>query len=301
MAGAAILSAISIILYIFVKFNLPFFPSFLDIQVSEIPALIAGFAYGPFWGFVVILIRAVVKLPLSSTAMVGELADFVIGVALVVPASLIYSKKRNVKGALLGFGISAIFSTGVAMLMNDFVLIPFYLKLFFNGNWAPLLGMCSMIKGITQETFMVKYLFVGVLPFNLFRYVIVGIFTFLLYKRINKLLDKIKPEDEEKHKFNWFRFGTLFALIVELGAAFIAIYKTGKDGIAHGIISSSVLFALTLLMMIIYIILIAKKKEISGGFMVLVAAVNPIAALVLLIESKVNKAKASKEEPTETE
>ena len=191
MAMVGIMGAISSILYIFVKFNLPFFPSFLDIQISEIPALIVGFAYGPVAGIATLAIRFVVKLPLTSTASVGEFADLLIGIALVVPTSIIYKKHRTFKGAIVGFSIGVLLATITAMLLNWLVLIQFYVELYFNGDWAPIIGMCSMIPNINQDNFFALYLFAGVLPFNLFRYLIVGIITFLIYKRAKNLLDKV--------------------------------------------------------------------------------------------------------------
>ena len=88
MTLVGIMSSLSVILYYFVKFNLPFFPPWLDIQVSEIPALITGFAYGPYAGFLVIFIRFVVKLPATITAGVGELADLILSAALVIISSM---------------------------------------------------------------------------------------------------------------------------------------------------------------------------------------------------------------------
>ena len=76
--------ALASLLYIFVKFPLPIFPSFLDLQVSEIPALITSFMYGPYAGAMVILIRFIIKLPFSGTAGVGEIADLIIGLVVVI-------------------------------------------------------------------------------------------------------------------------------------------------------------------------------------------------------------------------
>ncbi len=74
MAVMAILTAVSYILYLFVKFPLPFlFPAFLDIQISEMPALLGGFALGPVQGAIIVIVKCLLKLPFSSTACVGEL------------------------------------------------------------------------------------------------------------------------------------------------------------------------------------------------------------------------------------
>ena len=99
MTLVGIMSSISVILYYFIKTPLPFFPPWLDIQVSEIPALIAGFAYGPYAGVLVIFVRFIIKLPATITVGVGELADLILSATLVLISSIIYSKNRTIKGA----------------------------------------------------------------------------------------------------------------------------------------------------------------------------------------------------------
>ena len=178
-------------LYIFVKFPLPIFPSFLDLQVSEIPALITSFMYGPYAGAMVILIRFIIKLPFSGTAGVGEIADLIIGLVVVIISGIIYGKKHTFKGAVVGMSTSMVTGTVLACLANWLILIPFYLQLYFNGSMAPLVGMCKMIPGINETNFMPLYIFVGVLPFNLLRFIIVFVLTVLLYKRISFLFKKI--------------------------------------------------------------------------------------------------------------
>ena len=90
IARVGVFGAISAVLYIFVKFPLPIFPSFLEIHVDEIPILISGFAYGPLTAVFVTLVKTLIKLPMSNTLTVGELCDFVYTLAFVIPASLIY-------------------------------------------------------------------------------------------------------------------------------------------------------------------------------------------------------------------
>ena len=101
MTMIAIQSAISIILYYTIKFPIiGVFPSWLDIQISEVPALITSFAYGPLAGSLVILARFFIKLPSTSTAGVGEVADLILSLILVVTSGLIYRKNKTLKGAL---------------------------------------------------------------------------------------------------------------------------------------------------------------------------------------------------------
>lgn len=192
MSVIAIFSAISIVLYYYGKFNLPFFPSWLDIQFSEIPALITSFMYGPVSGVLVIVVRFFCKLPGTSTVGVGELADLLIGVTLVLVSGLIYKKHRNIKGALVSLAIGMLSATFVATISNWLILIPAY-KGLAGYPQAALTGiMDTIISGgngvVTDENFMAYYLFVGVVPFNLFRYVMVFAITFLLYKRLKMLI-----------------------------------------------------------------------------------------------------------------
>lgn len=190
MTMVAVQSAITVILYYFVKINLPFFPGFLDIQVSEIPALITSFAYGPHAGCLIIFIRFIIKLPATVTAGVGELADLIIGCTLVLTSGLIYKRHRSLKGALAGTGAGMLLATVVACLVNWLILIPAYVYL-AHFPLSAIVGMCSMIPGINETNFMPLYIFVGVLPFNLFRFVIVFALTFLLYKRVHMLLARL--------------------------------------------------------------------------------------------------------------
>ena len=90
LTKVAILTAISFILYMFLKFSLPFlFPSFLDMQFSELPAILAGFSLGPFAGVLVIILKCLLKFPFTSTAFVGEITDMVLGILYVLPASIL--------------------------------------------------------------------------------------------------------------------------------------------------------------------------------------------------------------------
>lgn len=190
----SVFTALSYVLYLFVKFPLPGFPGFLELQISDVPALIAGFMMGPSYGAAVILIKCILKLPFSTTACVGELGDILIGLSIVLPASFVYKFRRSKKGALAGIGVGIFSSTLVAVVINRVLLIPFYMKLWFDGSWEPLLGMMSaLFPNITVSSFYYYYLFLSVLPFNLLRGLLTGLITFLVYKSLEKLFDRLIP------------------------------------------------------------------------------------------------------------
>ena len=192
----AVLSAVSFVLYMFAKFNLPFmFPSFLDVQFSELPAILAGFSLGPVAGALVIIIKCLIKFPFSGTAFVGEITDIVLGILYVVPASIVYQLKKTRKNAAIGLMVVTAVATLGAVLLNRFVSVPFYVEFFFKGNFDVIVNMCSVLyKDMTRDTFYWYYLFAAVLPFNLLRLGLVSGVTFLVYKRLSKLLHwEIKP------------------------------------------------------------------------------------------------------------
>ncbi|MBQ9900065.1 MAG: ECF transporter S component [Acholeplasmatales bacterium] len=191
MAVIAIFSALSVILYYFAKFNLPIFPSWLDIQFSDVPALFVTFMYGPFSGALTIIVRFFCKLPGTSTVGVGELADVLIGLTLCFVAGFIYKKHRTIKGALCALAIGMASATVMAMVANWLILIPAYKEIAGFPQVALTSTMDKILGGqhiVTDSNFMVYYLFVGVLPFNLFRYVLVFAITMILYKRLKSLI-----------------------------------------------------------------------------------------------------------------
>ena len=186
----ALQSSITIILYFFLKINLPFFPGWLDIQVSEIPAIITSFIYGPYAGALIILIRFIFKLPGSITAGVGEFADLLLGLTLVLISGIIYKRNRTLKGAIKGMALGIIASIVLACLLNYLVLIPAYIYI-AGFSKEVLVKSLSYISFVNESNFMLCYIFIGVLPFNIFRYIIVFALTFILYKKTHLLIEKI--------------------------------------------------------------------------------------------------------------
>ena len=185
----AILTAISFILYAFGKFNLPFmFPQFLEIQISELPALLAGFSMGPISACVVIVLKVLLKFAAvpSVTGFAGEATDILLGICFVFPASLIYYFHKDKKHAIIGLSVGSALLTAMAMVVNRFISIPLYSKLFgFEG----IVEMVSKLyENVTVDNFYTYYLLLGVLPFNVLRCTIVSVLTFLLYKRLSKIL-----------------------------------------------------------------------------------------------------------------
>ena len=191
IARTGLFAAMSIILYLVpgLKFSVPFFPSFLEFHFDEVPALIAGFAYGPLSGFFVILVKTLVKLPMTNTMGVGELADFIYSAAFIIPAAIIYKKKRSIKGALVGLLIATVIQILVSSFVTSFLILDFYI---FMMGWPKvvILNMCKAANpNVTSLGW--TFLFLVAIPFNAMKDAIIVIITFLLYKRLHRVIDKL--------------------------------------------------------------------------------------------------------------
>lgn len=197
-ARVAIFSALSTILYIVKVFeiHLPFLPPFLALHFDEIPAFIAGFAYGPYAAMIVILVKTIIKLPFTSTLCVGELADFVFSCAFVLPATFVYKKIRNLKGVFIGFGISVVLQVVVAMVMNVYAILPFYIQV-MGMTEEMILGLCQKANSAITDI-QWSYAFFAVLPLNLIKDAIVIVVTFIIYKGIHKTLRWETKESQEQ-------------------------------------------------------------------------------------------------------
>ena len=186
MVQIGMLGAVSVILMMF-EIPLWFAPGFYKIDLSEIPVLIGAFALGPVAGGVIELVKVVLHILFkgTTTAGVGDFANFLIGCALVVPAGMIYRRKRSRKGAVIGMLVGTVFMVIVGCFLNAFVLLPVYGKAFGMPIDA-LIGMGSAVNpAITSLT---TFVILAVAPFNLLKAVIVSIVTLVLYKYISPIL-----------------------------------------------------------------------------------------------------------------
>jgi len=188
MARTALFAAIATILYTVPLFTLkiPIFPFFLEFHFDEIPTFIAGFAYGPLTSILIIIVKTLIKLPMSSTAMVGELADMMYSTAFILPAVLVYRKHKSLKGVMIGFGLGFVSQLVVSSLFNALFMIDFYLFLFPFLTAESLLAMVQATNPMITDIHWTLVLY-GILPFNLVKNTLVIIITFITYKRVHQL------------------------------------------------------------------------------------------------------------------
>lgn len=186
----AIFSAFSSILYLFIKFPVPFLPSFLEFHFDEIPVFIASFAYGPISGIFVLLIKTFICLPFTHTLGVGELIDLFLTISFVLPGSLIYKHKRNFKSVILGISLGAALQLTFSLIGNIYFVIPFYMKIMDFSEEA-LLSICKMSNSSITDLGW-KYGLYAVLPFNLIKNLIVILLTIFTYKSTHRFIDNLQ-------------------------------------------------------------------------------------------------------------
>ena len=183
MAQIGMLSAIAVVLMLF-EIPLPFAPTFYEIDFSEVPVLIGCFAMGPLAGAVIEFLKILLNFAINgtTTAGVGEIANFLIGCSLVVPAALIYRWKRTRTGAIIGMITGTVFMTIVGCFLNAFVLLPTYAVAF----GMPIDALVQMGTAVNSAiTSLSTFVLFAVAPFNLLKGVLVSLIVFLIYKKIS--------------------------------------------------------------------------------------------------------------------
>lgn len=185
LVSCAMLSACAVIL-MQLEFALPFIaPPFYEFDLSELPALIGAFSMGPVAGVVIELIKVLVKLISTNTMGVGELSNFVLGCILVVPASLIYRRKKTKGMALVSLVVGGVSMAVLATILNAFVMIPLYSTL-MNLPVEGIIQMGSAIFPFIDSMF--DFCLVCVLPFNLIKALVVSAITIFIYKPLSVLI-----------------------------------------------------------------------------------------------------------------
>ena len=187
----AMFSALAAVLMLW-EFPIPFIaPNFYEIDLSEIPILVGSFIMGPVSGVIMEAIKIILKLLIkgTSTAYVGDFANFCVGVCLVVPASIIYQKHKTKKNAFIGMLVGTLFMAVAGVVLNYFVMIPFYVKA-FGMPLEAIIGAGAKIQPLVTNK--LSFTIVCVAPFNIVKGIIVSLVTALIYKHISAFVKTIK-------------------------------------------------------------------------------------------------------------
>ncbi|MBP3447956.1 MAG: ECF transporter S component [Clostridia bacterium] len=182
----ALLAAIATVLTL-LNFNIPIMPSFIKMDFSDLPALLAAFAFGPLSGIVVCLIKNIFNLFLSSGGLGGALSNFLLGVLFVTPAGWLYQRKKNRKGALVGSLIGAFTMALVGIFTNYYIVYPIYTA------FLPLDTIIKMYQAINPYvTDLWTALIYMNFPFTLAKGLLNVALAFLVYKRLSPILHGYK-------------------------------------------------------------------------------------------------------------
>lgn len=183
MTVTAMLSAVAFALMFF-EFRIPFLvPSFIQMDLSELPALIGAFAMGPWYGVIICLIKNLIHLLITTTGGVGELSNFILGAAFVLPAGLIYQRKKTKKNAVIGSVLGAAFMALLSVASNYFIVYPVYTA------FLPMDTILAMYQEILPSAdTLLKCLVIFNMPFTFVKGMLSVIITLLIYKHISPII-----------------------------------------------------------------------------------------------------------------
>ncbi len=191
LVGTALLSAVAFLLA-FLEIRIPLSPEFARMDFSDFPALMAAFAFGPWWGVAVEFIKNALQLISTQTGGIGELANFCMGAAFVFIAGIIYKKNKSKKGAVLSCVFGSIAMAVVAGLLNYFVLLPMYEQ--FMPLDQVIASFGAFIPFIKTKLDVVLF---NCIPFNLLKGIVISVVCVVLYRYIEPLL--LKRSRGENH------------------------------------------------------------------------------------------------------
>lgn len=190
LAITAMLAALSYVLA-FLEIPVPLSPSFAKFDLSDLPALMGAFAFGPVSGVAIELIKNALHLITTSTGGIGELANFICGGSFVLSAGLIYGIKRTKKNAWIACLISSLIMGIAAAVTNYFILLPMFEQFMPLDQIIESFG--AFIPFIKTKFDVVAY---NALPFNVLKGLAIGVFTMLVYKRLMPVLRGSKETAE---------------------------------------------------------------------------------------------------------
>ena len=187
-ASVGLLSAISAVLMLF-ELPMPFAPSFYKLDLSELPVMIGAYAFGPSVGVLIEFIKIILKLFMkgTSTAFVGELANFAVGASFVIPAATLYYSNKTKKTALMSCLLGTVFITVFGTAFNALYLLPAFAKL-YGMPLEVILAMGAEVNPLAGDNNIVTFVMACVSPLNLIKGTVISILTLLIYKKLSPIL-----------------------------------------------------------------------------------------------------------------
>lgn len=187
IAKVGVLSAIAYIL-MFISIPLPIFPSFLKIDLSDIPAIFGGMSLGPMAGLAIVIVKNFLQgITASTTGGVGEFANVVIGGSYVLIICLFYRSLKSIKGVLAGGLLGIVAMTIMGCIMNYYIMMPLYATVY----GMPLEQIVQMGTVINPKvTDLMTFVIWMIAPFNILKAGIMTVVTLPLFEKMEKILSK---------------------------------------------------------------------------------------------------------------
>ncbi|GAA0728142.1 ECF transporter S component [Clostridium malenominatum] len=190
------ITLLSVIAYLimYIELPIPFFPEFLKIDISDIPALIGAFAFGPIEGVIIQLVKNILHgVFATKTAFVGELANFLVGAVIVITAGTIYKNNKSKKSAFMGLVVGSVVMAIAAGIFNYYLFLPLYQKV-LNVPLQAFVGMASKVNPMVKDLW--TFILWSIVPFNLIKGIFVSVVTLGIYKSVSPMLHKEGMENE---------------------------------------------------------------------------------------------------------
>ena len=190
MAGSAMLSALAVVLQ-YLEFPIPILmPPFIKFDLSDLPALIGAFAYGPLSGVIIELVKNLIHCLVTKSATVGELSNFILGASFTAAAGLIYKHNKTRRTAVIGGIAGAAIMGLMSIVSNYYVVYPFYYN--FMPEDVVLAAYQAILPSVTS---IMQCLLIFNLPFTIVKGVVCIALAMPIYKPLTRIL---KDEKDEK-------------------------------------------------------------------------------------------------------
>lgn len=184
-----LMGALSAVLMLF-RFPIPFMPPFMDFDFAGAVEMIGGFMFGPVAAVFIAIVKILLKMVMmgSSSIGTGEVQNIMLSCAYVVPAAIIYTRKKTKKNAVIGMVVGTLAAVVTAVLTNIYLIIPFYAKL-ANMTVDDIVAMCTAVNPAMKN--VVTMVVFGIIPFNLIKYGVSSAVALVLYKHLSRPIKAI--------------------------------------------------------------------------------------------------------------
>lgn len=192
LAVAAMLAAVAAVLQ-FIEISIPIMPSFVKLDLSDLPALLGSFALGPLWGVVIQLVKNLLHLPFGSSAGVGELCNFLLGGVFVLVAGLVYHHRKTRGSALFGSVLGAFAMAAVSLPLNYFFVYPAYVAILHFPEEAIIAAYQAILGSVAQfptSNPLLNCLLIFNVTFTFVKGLLNVVICFFIYKPLSPLLHK---------------------------------------------------------------------------------------------------------------